>query len=88
MAFTLIPLGVLVLFLNILPDFTMNASVWFWTVFGILNAIAYYFLWKPILQIVSNITVLIKSQEATKYSSTSLQPNEYSILETKEKSPF
>lgn len=57
-AFAAIPLGILMLFLSIFPEFTNDGGFWFWVVFIPLNVVAYYFLWKPIVWIVTTITAL------------------------------
>lgn len=58
MAGAAIPYFILVLFLNLFPDFTHAADPWFWAAFIPLNIIAYYFLWKPILWTIKVITTL------------------------------
>ena len=49
MAAAAIPYSILVLFLNLFPEFTEEAGFWFWISFVSLNVVAYFFLWKPIV---------------------------------------
>ena len=59
-ALAAIPLGFFLLFSNFFPDFTSDAGFGFWLCFGIVNIIAYYFLWRPIVWTITGITVLFE----------------------------
>jgi hypothetical protein len=59
-ALAAIPLAIFTLFMSIFPDFTSDPGFWFWALFAITNIVAYYFLWKPIVWIVTTITVLFE----------------------------
>lgn len=67
-AFAVIPFGIFVLFLNIFPDLTPN-GFWFWAVFASFNVIAYYFLWKPVVWVVTTITESCEGNKVTEHSS-------------------
>lgn len=54
----LIPVGVYLLLNRLFPIFTHEASFWFWSVFVTVSIIAYIVLWKPIVWIVSIVSVL------------------------------
>lgn len=71
LAVVIIPLGILILFMNIFPDFAHDGNFWFWLVFVLFNGVAYYFLWKPILWTVSNITMLFEAAWATRNQASS-----------------
>ena len=60
MAAAAIPYSILVLFLNLFPEFTEEAGFWFWISFVSLNVVAYFFLWKPIVWTISVISALGK----------------------------
>ena len=62
-AFALIPLSILALLANMVPDFTLEAGTWFFVVFICLNGIAYLLMWKPISRTLKAIDVLFEGME-------------------------
>lgn len=60
LTFVVIPLGIFILSLILFPDFSHDADLWFWVVFGLLNIIAYYVLWKPILWVIGRLSFLFR----------------------------
>lgn len=64
-AFAAIPFSIFVLLLSFFPDFTNEADFRFWIFFASLNAIAFYFLWKPVVWIVTTITALCEGIKET-----------------------
>lgn len=57
-AFLAVPFGIYMLLMNQFPEFVLEYGFGFWSVFVVLNIIAYIILWKPILWIVSSLSVL------------------------------
>lgn len=57
-AFLAVPFGIYMLFMNQFPEFVLEYGFGFWSVFVVLNIIAYIILWKPILWIVSSLSIL------------------------------
>ena len=62
-AFLAVPFGIYMFLINYFRSFVLEYGFGFWSVFTVLTIIAYIILWKPILWIVSSISVLSAGQQ-------------------------